>query len=131
MVDDTGADRTATYKMGIVETGRSRLFAGYFFTVALGNEQSTTGEDERSMIAALWRLARNLAARGLQLRCVGMSGEFRESGLSENTGWGYFGRYQQPVHMMDEMPSGADEAALDCLIREAVGGMRIVINRSV
>lgn len=38
------------------------------------------------MIAALWRLARDLSARGLHLQCAGMSGKWHESGLSQNTG---------------------------------------------
>lgn len=122
-VFDQGRERLVAVDMGIVETGRSRVFAGYFFRVRLADNEQITAEDGGSMIAALWRLARNLSARGLHLQCAGMSGKWRESGLSQNTGWGYYGPQQQPMHMLDDMPpDGADEA-LDRAIREAVDQM--------
>lgn len=124
VVDDTGT-KLVRFDLGIVETGRSRVFAGYFITIRLGDDENISGEDEGSLIAALWRLARNVSARGLRLRCAGLSGQFRESGLSENTGYGYFGRQQKPMHMMDGLPSDADDDVIDRMIREAIEGMRI------
>jgi hypothetical protein len=124
VADDAGK-KLVSFDLGIVETGNSRVFAGYFITIRLGSDEHITGEDEGSLIAALWRLARNISARGLRLRCAGLSGQFRESGLSENTGFGYFGRQQKPTHMMDDLPSDADDDVIDRMIREAVEGMRI------
>jgi hypothetical protein len=124
-VFDAGNERLVDYDMGIVETGRTRVFAGYFFRVTLADDDKIVAEDGASMIAALWRLARNLSARGLRLRCAGMSGQWRESGLSQNTGWGYFGPHQQPTHIMDDMPEDGSDEALDRAIREAVDGMNI------
>ena len=124
MLDD-GGEKLVRFDMGIVETGRSRVFAGYFIQIRLSPDEQIAAEDAGSLVAALWRLARNLSAGGLRLRCAGLSGQWRESGLSENTGWGYFGSQQQPMHMMDEMPPEGENEALDRAIREAVDGMRI------
>lgn len=120
-----GDERLLRCEMGIVETGRSRVFAGYFFRVALEDDEQITGEDGASMIAALRSLAHDLSARGLRLQCAGISAQWRESGLSRNTGWGYYGHQQQPIHMLAEMPDDDAGEALDRAIREAVEGMRI------
>lgn len=124
-VFDQGQERLVGVDMGIVETGRSRVFAGYFFRVRLADNEQITAEDGGSMIAALWRLARNLSARGLRFQSAGMSAQWRESGLSENTGWGYYGPHQQPMHMLDDMPEEGSDQTLDRVIGEAVGRMRI------
>lgn len=116
-------EKLVRYDTGIAETGRSRVFAGYFIRITLADDEQITGEDESSMVRTLWRLARNISARGLRLRCAGLSGQWRESGLSENTGYGYYGRHQQPMHMMDELPDDADGEELDIMIREAVDQM--------
>lgn len=124
-VSEEGEEKLVSYDLGIVETGRSRVFGGYFVQIVVSPTEQVTAEDEHSLIAALWRLARNASARGLHLHCAGLSGQWRESGLSENTGWGYFGRHQQPTWMMDELPSRDQDDTLDRAIREAVEGMRI------
>lgn len=123
MVFDQGREKLVAVDMGIVETGRSRVFAGYFFSVRLADDEQITAEDGGSMIAALWRLARNLSARGLRLQCAGMSGKWRESGLSQKTGWGYYGPQQPPMHMLDDMPDDGADEALDRAVREAVDQM--------
>jgi hypothetical protein len=124
-VSDEDVKKLVCCDSGIVETGRTRVFAGYFFRVRLAGDEQITAEDDGSMIAALWRLARNLSARGLRLQCAGMSAQWRESGLSQNTGWGYYGQHQQPMHMLDDMPEDGDDKTLDRSIREAIDGMRI------
>lgn len=117
----------ARFTMGIVETGKQRVFAGHFVQLLLADHEPITGEDEHSMRAALWRLARNIEPLGLTLNCVGLRAEFSESGLSVDTGWGYWGPHSEPMHMMDPVP--ADEGRiLDDSIREAVDGMRIGVN---
>jgi len=114
------------YDMGIVETGRSRVFAGHFIRLMLTDHEPITGEDEHSLRAALWRLARNIEPLGLTLNCVGLNAQFNESGLSMDTGWGYWGPHSDPVHMMDPLPSARESPDdLNQMIREAVDGMRI------
>lgn len=115
------------FTMGIVETGKQRVLAGHFVRLLLADRDPITGEDEHSLRAALWRLARNLEPLGLTLNCVGLRAEFSESGLSVDTGWGYWGPHSEPMHMMDRVP--ADEGRdLDDSIREAVDGMQIGIS---
>ena len=72
VVRPEGKRERTSYQLGIVETGSSRVFAGYFITVTLSEDEEITGEDSGSLVAALWRLARNVSARGLRLRCAGM-----------------------------------------------------------
>lgn len=122
---DEHGEKLVRYDTGIVETGRSRVFAGYFVQITLGDDEQITAEDAGFLVLALSRLARNISSIGLRLRCVGLSGQWRESGLSENTGFGYFGPHQQPMHMMDEMPDEVSDGLLDRMVHEAVTGMRI------
>lgn len=60
VVRSEGARERISYQLGIVETGNSRVFAGYFITATLGEDEEVTGEDSGSLVAALWRLARNV-----------------------------------------------------------------------
>ncbi|RYG86438.1 MAG: hypothetical protein EON59_09960 [Alphaproteobacteria bacterium] len=55
-LDDSG-EKLVRYDMGIVETGRSRVFTGYFFKVTSGDDEEIIGEDGGSMVRALKRLA--------------------------------------------------------------------------
>lgn len=122
---DKHGEKLVRYDMGIVETGRSRVFAGFFVHITLGDDEQITAEDAVALVRALRRLASDISASGLQLNCVGLSDQWRESGLSENTGFGYFGPHQQPMHMMDEMPDDGDDGSLDRMVHEAVERMRI------
>lgn len=116
----------ARFDLGIVETGRTRVFAGHFVRFALNDGKQITGEDERSLRRALWQLARNLTSLRLTIDCVGLSAEFTESGLSVDTGWGYWGPQSEPMHMMDPLPPELERTVdIDRMIREAVDGMRI------
>lgn len=125
IVLDRHDEKLVSYEMGTVETGRSRVFAGYFVHITLGDDKQITAEDAGSLVHALRRLASNISASGPRLNCVGLSTQWRESGLSENTGFGYFGPHQQPMHMMDEMPDDGGDGSLDRIVHEAVEGMRI------
>ena len=111
-----------TYEHGIVSTGRTRVFVRA--TLPSGTE--FTGEDEHSVRSALLRLAFNLSAVNLTLKCSGLDPRWRESGLSENTGWGYFVFDPEVVHMMSPVPQTVGESHdLDREIMEAVSSMRI------
>lgn len=120
---------TLRFTMGIVETGKQRVFAGHFVRLMLTDHEPITGENEHSLRAALWKLARNIEPLGLTLNCVGLSAQFSESGLSVDTGWGYWGHQKEPIHMMDPLPADAEDPGdLDQMIREAVEGMQIDIS---
>lgn len=125
-VEDEDGISSLRFTMGIVETGKQRVFSGHFVCLILTDHDPITGEDEHSLRAALWKLARNIEPLGIRLNCVGLSAAFSESGLSMNTGWGYWGQHSKPMHMMDPIPSadGRDDP-IDDMIREAVDGMRI------
>lgn len=119
----------AQFEIGIVGTGRARVFAGHFVRLALNDGEQIAGEHEQSLRGALWRLARNISPLGYVLNCAGISAEFNESGLSVDTGWGYWGHQKEPIHMMDPLPAGAEDPGdLDEMIREAVEGMQIDIS---
>lgn len=127
VLGDDGVAIDATYNSGLVATGKTRVFAGYFVRLTLPGGTEFLGEDEHSLRAALLRLASNMSAVKLVLQCAGLDPRWRESGLSENSGYGYFVFYPEPVHMMEPMPSTleAGDAGIDAAIREAVEGMRI------
>lgn len=126
LLDGDGARIHATYEHGLVLTGRSRVFAGYYVCVTLPNETEFTGEDEHSLHSALLRLASNLAAGKLILTCSGLDPRWRQSGLSENTGWGYLPFYPEAVHMMSPIPESVEHVdELDREIREATSDMQI------
>jgi hypothetical protein len=118
------AEKLARYEVGVVETGRSHVFIGYFVKITLWEDEEVVAEDCGSMLRALRSIVCNISPRGIRLNCVGLSGEWNQSGLSENTGWGYFGGEQRLMHMMEKMPAKADEP-LDRMVTEAVEGMRI------
>ena len=122
-----GEPSLVRFDIGIVETGRTRVFTGHFVRLSLADGRQITGEDERSLRAALWRLARNVTPLWLTINCVGLNAEFTESGLSVDTGWGYWGPHSEPMHMMDLLPEREEGHDLDRLIKEAVDGMEIGI----
>lgn len=122
-----GEPSLVSFSIGIVETGRTRVFGGHFVRLLLSDGRQITGEDERSLRAALWRLARNLTPLWLTINCVGLNAEFTESGLSVDTGWGYWGPHSEPMHMMEPLPEREEGHDLDRLIKEAVEGMEIGI----
>lgn len=132
LIDQTGGRITAEYESGLVATGRTRVFAGYFVRLTLPGGTEFLGEDEHSLRSALLRLASNMSAVRLAPQCAGLDPRWRESGLSENSGFGYFVFYPEPVHMMDPMPSTleAGDGGIDAEIREAVEGMRIGLTPS-
>lgn len=113
----------ATFDLGIVEKGPRRVFAGYFVEIAILGGERLVAVDENSMVLALGRLQKSILSRGLRLDCVALSGEWFESGLSANSGWGYYGHYERLLHMMSAMPEEPQGEALDRLIRRVVGKM--------
>lgn len=124
-----GAPIAADYEMGIITTGRARVFAGHFISLTLPSGTEFSGENERSMRDALHAVAHSLAVVDLELRCAGLEADFTESGLSLNTGSGYLPGCDGPIHMLDvpptpECPHG-DAFNIDDFIRDTVAEMRI------
>lgn len=97
-----GEVAAAHYEVGLIETGRSRVFAGYYVRVTSSEGGEWLGEDARSMLGAL-HAAHEVAAhdRGA-LMCAGLDDGFYETGLSGNTGYGYIGR-SDAIYMMDRL----------------------------
>lgn len=116
-------EQPAKYDIGIVERGPRRVFAGYFVEIEILGGERLIGVDDHSMVLALCRLQRSIFSRGLRMDCVALSGEWTESGLSENSGWGYYGPSQRLLHMMAAMPEGTTGPALDNMIKRVVGQM--------
>lgn len=126
VVIEQGDTLSATYTTGIVSTGRTRVFAGYFVGLVLPSGTEFTGEDEHSLRRALRRLAANLSSVRIDLQCAGLDPRWQESGLSENSGYGYFTCYPEAVHMMAPVPQLPEpDAEIDRLIVETVNQMRI------
>lgn len=134
LVVQDGAPIAADYGMGIITTGRARVFAGHFISLTLPSGTEFSGENERSMRDALRALAHSLVVVDLELRCAGMETDFTESGLSLDTGFGYLPGYDGAIHMLDVPPTRRHAAheghGIDHLIREAVSGMQIGLHSS-
>lgn len=95
----------ANFETGFVHTGKSRVFAGYFVRVTTTNGTVFLGEDRHSIRAALSRLAGDMFAVNLILPCSGLDPRWLESGLSQNSGWGYFPPHTEAIHMMCPVPA--------------------------
>jgi hypothetical protein len=102
-IDIGGEDVLADFELGIIETGRTRVFSGEYIKVIVpeGDEWLAEGW---SPLAALRALDEEIALVGARLLCAGLHEGFYESGLSAGTGYGYIHGYRGAVHML-ERPS--------------------------
>lgn len=90
---------------GEVFTGRTEVFWGYFVRVkdALGREW--LGEDRHSLRNAFRKAAEAAHSDGATIMAAGLSRDWRESGLSENSGWGSHPAHpDRYVHMLEPTP---------------------------
>lgn len=97
----------ARWEIGEIETGRSRVFHSYFVKIILADEDYL-GTHAHSLRSALRNAAEACKRGGFQPPWIGLGEEFRETGLSWNTGWGYIG--SAAIHMMEpsvDVPSVA------------------------
>ena len=98
----TGQTVTATYALGRVSTGRSRVFWGYQLVVSVagvdftGRSQGESG----SYLPAVRACADALQAAGWQLRVAGTAPGYSESAMSGGAGFGYVEGVQGGVHIM-------------------------------
>ncbi len=90
---------------GTVTTGRTRVFHGYFVEVKGPSGEVWLGEDRHSVRNAL-RQASDLAGQvGWIVLAIGLESDWRESGLSANSGYGYHPAYpDRAVHMLEPPP---------------------------
>lgn len=91
--------KSATVIFGTVDTGRQRVWAGYFVRVEMDG-RTWLGEDAHSLRRALRGLENSLNADGYSLLVIGLDADWRESGLSANTGWGFCSDVEGAIHML-------------------------------
>lgn len=92
------------YNLGVITTGRQRVFHRYCVRIRLPDGITVSGEDEYGLRAALFDLDRQLRERAMVLFAVGLESEWCESGLSFNSAYGYITHCDHAVHMMDMPP---------------------------
>lgn len=104
VITHEGAGEAAPYRFGMVATGRSRVFAGFFVEVEVFGKTHVC-ENDWSIREALRGLALELLSLGVTLECAGICNQWSESGLSANTGWGYLPWEDSAVNMMSPLSS--------------------------
>ena len=118
---------TCPFVIGQVCTGKQRVFHRFYIRIHLPNGDEVTGEDEHNVRVALFAIDAELQKQGLLLLAAGLNDEWRESGLSHNSGLGYVPGINRPVHMLEMPPLPETDADndqfIDRLIGEAVAGI--------
>lgn len=85
---------------GTVLTGRSEVHWGYFVRI-VGTDEECLGEDRYSLRLALVQAAAAVANCGWTLEAIGLDDEWTQTGLSENSGYGYHPAFNRRVHMLE------------------------------
>ena len=115
------------FEMGAIVTGRSRVFHRYYCKIYIGDGSTLAGEDPHNLRAAVLDLDSALKRKGMILLAAGTDDDWLESGLSQNSGWGYFSNAQGPSHIMSLPPlrhrDSENDEFVDRLIKEAIDGM--------
>lgn len=114
-VIDQDCDFYCPYEIGAVTTGRQRVFHRYYVKIISPDGTDIVGTSEHSLRQALLDVDQQLDQQELTLLAAGTYPEFRESGLSWNTGFGYLPNVDHTVHMMDWdfSTSHIDQGAVD------------------
>ena len=96
----------AEARFGEVYTGRSKTFWGYFVLVIEPFSGARwLGEDRGSLRKALAQAAAAARADGWSIEGLGLNPEFKETGLSANSGYGIHPAYPgRHVHMLEPPP---------------------------
>lgn len=94
-------------QFGHVRTGKQRVWAGYFVQVIDPSGPTWIAEHPHSLRGALREVGDKLEADGWSLKVIGLSSDWRETGLSENSGFGYHPGFDKAVHMLSPMPLDA------------------------
>lgn len=126
-VIDQDRDFDCPFEIGVITTGKQRVFHRYYVKVIAPDGHEVIGTSEHSLREALLNVDRQLDQRELTLLAAGTYPEFFESGLSANSGFGYLPTVDHAVHMMDMPPprlrDGENDLFVEGLIREAIAGM--------
>jgi hypothetical protein len=95
---------------GPVFTGRTEVFHGYFVRIVASHGEDWLGEDRRSLREALKNAAEAAEQSGWTVLAIGLFPEWRESGLSANTGFGSHPAYpDRAVHMLEPEPRNREK----------------------
>ena len=97
--------KLAHVEIGTCATGRARVFAGYFLRVISDDGRMWLGEDDHSLRLALREVEAKMTVEGCGLDAIGLSPEWQESGLSANSGYGFYPDFDRAVHMLEPFPS--------------------------
>ena len=114
------------FSVGIVTTGRQRVFSRWFVQVCLPDGSRGSGESSDGPVQALRRLDDAFHLMGIRLLASGLDPRFYESGLSSGSCWGFMeGDPAGRAYSMMEVPppnhrDPVEEAKIDALIAEAV-----------
>lgn len=104
MLVANGVEVDADWVWGTLSTGRCDVFSGYYVVITADDGTEALGTDAHSLRRALRHAATRLEQAGFDLYVWGLSSEFRERGLTGNSGWGEVERRR--AHMF-EGPSAA------------------------
>lgn len=119
--------RDVAFEMGTIHTGRQRVFHRYYVKIDLLDGSTVIGKDPYNLRASLLDLDSALKRKDMMLLAAGTDSDWLESGLSQNSGWGYFSNATEASHMMSLPPlrhrDSENDEFIDRLIREAVDGM--------
>lgn len=95
------ASSEVTVQIGNVYTGKQKVFSGWFVKLALPSGEVKIVEDRYFLRGALRKLEDFLNAEGWSLNVIGLDPEWRESGLSANSGHGFHSSFERAVHMLE------------------------------
>jgi hypothetical protein len=95
------------YQRGLISTGKSRVFHGYYIKVYLEDGEIIMGTDPNnsdSYTLALKDFNAHLAAKNLRLLVAGNVPEYSESAMSGPAGYGYLPGEKKAVDIMSSYP---------------------------
>jgi hypothetical protein len=96
------------FTIGVVVTGKQKVFKAHYIAVTLPSGGEVLGEHPYNVRDALRALASTMSEQSLDLQAIGLSKRFSESGLSHNSGWGYVKGHPKAIHMMDVLVGVTD-----------------------
>lgn len=115
------------YQIGVVVTGKQRVYKNYYVRVDLPDGSIVVGENEFNLRAAVCDLDRLLGHSDWTLLAMGVDENWNETGLSQNTTMGYYSDAKEPSNIMALPPpryrDAENDEFVDRTIKEAVAGM--------
>ena len=103
-IGDSGA-LDGFFDLGLIVTGRSRVFAGVFVQATTPSGEIYCAEDERSFVTALRELRMTLSREGgWLLDAIGCDKRFYQTGLTSGSDWGYHPSCEGAVQIFSRNP---------------------------